>query len=63
MDTQELKARVLDNAGDRPINPLGIKKVTCKICNRRRDLYFVGSDIYCIDHSLAHLEQLIANKN
>ena len=35
------------------------RKVTCKICSRRRDLYYVGSDIYCIDHTISHLVSLI----
>ncbi len=36
-----------------------IRKVTCSDCSRRRDLYFVGSKIYCVDDALRHLVSLI----
>ena len=38
---------------------LEVKKVSCSVCNRRRDLYFVGDIIYCIDHALLHLVSLV----
>ena len=50
-----------DEILDAAITVLGpeVKKVTCKICSRRRDLYFVGSEIYCIDHTISNLVSLI----
>ncbi len=34
------------------------KKVTCSKCSRRRDLYFVGMEIYCVDDAFRHLVSL-----
>ncbi len=36
-----------------------IKKVTCSKCSRRRDLYFVGAEIYCVDDALRYMISLI----
>ncbi len=38
-----------------------IKKVSCSKCSRRRDLYYVGSEIYCVDDALVYLVSLINN--
>ncbi len=37
------------------LKPIDIKQVKCVKCGRRRDLYFVGSIIYCIDCALLYL--------
>ena len=36
-----------------------IKKVTCCKCSRRRDLYFVGSAIFCVDDALREMVSFI----
>ena len=39
------------------------KKVTCCKCSRRRDLYFVGTEIYCVDDAIRYLVSLVLDPN